>query len=155
MSRFVFLLPIGSALKDRQSLTRSVACIFAAILLAGCEGEQITTTNVVGIYYADVPAERLRLVVKSDGTWDYQIEDKLESHRTGKWIQEPKWSTRSTIVLSFADFDFGFPLSDTDPKGLRTVYFPFERAGNDRFRACLSNLGQKWGPQGRLCFAKE
>ena len=71
-----------------------------ALALRGWLISGVTLADVIGTYSATRdPSVRAKLEVKSDGTWDYRMDQQPEFHRTGKWTFEPQLTTSSSVVI--------------------------------------------------------
>ena len=124
-----------------------------SIPLAGCEEPAISTTDVLGTYRATVPAGQAIIELKGNGSWQYRIEGPSPFQRGGRWAQEPKLSTPSSIVIALNHFDLGFTLNEGDPGGPSYRLFTFEKVYRGRVRTCITDLDAKyWGPKGQICF---
>jgi hypothetical protein len=115
-----------------------------AIALASCEGDQISQTDVMGEYHADIPPGLATLVIRPDYTWEYHIDGPADFVHSGKWDPEPSLTTSSAYTITFLRFEFGFPLSEFDPQ--RPAIWPaeFSKDYTGKVRACIR--------QGRICF---
>jgi len=123
-----------------------------ALALRGWLISGVTLADVIGTYSATRdPSVRAKLEVKSDGTWDYRMDQQPEFHRTGKWTFEPQLTTSSSVVISLERFSLGFPSYPGEPQarlqtpGFFLIYIHRSSAGGTIW--CVH-------PDGGVCFQR-